>query len=90
MEEINIKINILAFLYFCLFFQQHSFCLGEDNILREESVNSQQQTFVPKRVYTNQWAVRIAGGHQEQADELASKYGFRNLGPVSFLIEFKQ
>uniref|UniRef100_A0A915LFU1 SPC3 n=1 Tax=Meloidogyne javanica TaxID=6303 RepID=A0A915LFU1_MELJA len=55
---------------------------SEDNILREESVNSQQQTFVPKRVYTNQWAVRIAGGHQEQADELASKYGFRNLGPV--------
>lgn len=77
----TLKLTFLLFI-FLFIFQQHSFCLGEDNILREESVNSQQQTFVPKRVYTNQWAVRIAGGHQEQADELASKYGFRNLGPV--------
>ncbi|KAL3112240.1 hypothetical protein niasHT_017013 [Heterodera trifolii] len=36
----------------------------------------------PRRVFTNQWAVRIEGGLPDQADAIASKYGFRNLGPV--------
>ncbi|KAL3074976.1 hypothetical protein niasHS_014421 [Heterodera schachtii] len=36
----------------------------------------------PRRVFTNQWAVRIEGGEPAQADAIASKYGFRNLGPV--------
>uniref|UniRef100_A0A183BVH1 P/Homo B domain-containing protein n=1 Tax=Globodera pallida TaxID=36090 RepID=A0A183BVH1_GLOPA len=35
-----------------------------------------------RRVYTNQWAVRIDGGWPAQADAIASKYGFRNLGPI--------
>lgn len=33
------------------------------------------------RIYTNHWAVRIAGG-PEQADHIAGKYGYRNLGQV--------
>ncbi|KAI2661406.1 Proprotein convertase subtilisin/kexin type 5 [Labeo rohita] len=33
------------------------------------------------RIYTNHWAVRIAGG-PEQADHIANKYGYRNLGQV--------
>ncbi|XP_073764149.1 proprotein convertase subtilisin/kexin type 6 isoform X2 [Danio rerio] len=36
------------------------------------------------RVYTNHWAVRIPGG-AGQADELASKYGFTNLGQIGGL-----
>lgn len=35
-----------------------------------------------RSVYTNQWAVRITGG-REEADKLASKYGYRNLGQVN-------
>lgn len=34
------------------------------------------------RIYTNHWAVRIAGG-PEQAEHIANKYGYRNLGQVS-------
>ncbi|XP_056318573.1 proprotein convertase subtilisin/kexin type 6 [Danio aesculapii] len=36
------------------------------------------------RVYTNHWAVRIPGG-AVQADKLASKYGFTNLGQIGGL-----
>lgn len=36
-------------------------------------------------VYTNHWALRISGG-REEADELASKYGYKNLGQVRELI----
>uniref|UniRef100_A0A672LU51 Proprotein convertase subtilisin/kexin type 6 n=1 Tax=Sinocyclocheilus grahami TaxID=75366 RepID=A0A672LU51_SINGR len=36
------------------------------------------------RVYTNHWAVRIPGGPAE-ADKLASKYGFTNLGQIGGL-----
>lgn len=34
------------------------------------------------RVYTNHWAVKIAGGFSE-ADRIASKYGFINVGQVT-------
>lgn len=34
------------------------------------------------RVYTNHWAVKIAGGFAE-ADRIASKYGFINVGQVT-------
>lgn len=37
------------------------------------------------RVYTNHWAVRIPGGPVD-ADELASKYGFTNLGQVRIFL----
>lgn len=33
------------------------------------------------RVYTNHWAVKISGGFSE-ADRIASKYGFINIGQV--------
>lgn len=33
------------------------------------------------RFFTNHWAVRITGG-REHADEIAEKYGFRNMGQV--------
>uniref|UniRef100_A0A8C1WB43 Proprotein convertase subtilisin/kexin type 6 n=1 Tax=Cyprinus carpio TaxID=7962 RepID=A0A8C1WB43_CYPCA len=39
------------------------------------------------RVYTNHWAVRIPGGPSE-ADNLASKYGFTNLGQVGIFFLF--
>lgn len=39
-----------------------------------------------RRTYTNEWAVRIAGGKNEDADRLAAKYGYANLGPVSRFI----
>ncbi|XP_036930390.1 proprotein convertase subtilisin/kexin type 6 isoform X1 [Acanthopagrus latus] len=35
-------------------------------------------------VYTNHWAVRITGG-REQADKIAAKYGYRNLGQIGSL-----
>ena len=37
-----------------------------------------------RRTYTNEWAVRIAGGKVEDAERLANKYGYTNLGPVSY------
>lgn len=33
------------------------------------------------RIYTNHWAVRIKGGAQE-ADRIAGKYGYINMGKV--------
>lgn len=33
------------------------------------------------RIYTNHWAVRIPGG-TDQAEQIANKYGYRNLGQV--------
>ena len=37
-----------------------------------------------EKVFTNQWAVHIPGG-LEEADRVASKYGFINHGHVSHL-----
>ncbi|KAL2089007.1 hypothetical protein ACEWY4_015906 [Coilia grayii] len=42
------------------------------------------QTSPSRSVYTNHWAVRITGGGEE-ADKLASKYGYRNLGQIGGL-----
>uniref|UniRef100_A0A8C1MN45 Proprotein convertase subtilisin/kexin type 5b n=1 Tax=Cyprinus carpio TaxID=7962 RepID=A0A8C1MN45_CYPCA len=42
---------------------------------------------VSPRIYTNHWAVRIAGG-PEQADHIASKYGYRNLGQIGDLKDY--
>ncbi|XP_022060039.1 proprotein convertase subtilisin/kexin type 6-like [Acanthochromis polyacanthus] len=39
---------------------------------------------VVAQLYTNHWAVRIAGG-QQQADQIAAKYGYRNLGQIGSL-----
>lgn len=36
-----------------------------------------------RRIYTNQYAVKISGGNKNEAEQLAKKYGFINLGPVS-------
>uniref|UniRef100_A0A3Q2FDF8 Proprotein convertase subtilisin/kexin type 5b n=1 Tax=Cyprinodon variegatus TaxID=28743 RepID=A0A3Q2FDF8_CYPVA len=36
------------------------------------------------RIYTNHWAVRIAGG-PEVADRIADKYGYRNMGQIGDL-----
>lgn len=41
-----------------------------------------RQTLSSRNVYTNHWAVRISGGRGE-ADKLALKYGYTNLGQVS-------
>lgn len=40
------------------------------------------------RIYTNHWAVRIAGG-PETADQIADKYGYRNMGQVGDLVRLK-
>ncbi|XP_031668223.1 proprotein convertase subtilisin/kexin type 6 isoform X2 [Oncorhynchus kisutch] len=42
------------------------------------------QSLAPRNVYTNHWAVRIAGG-QEEADKLAAKYGYNNYGQVDWV-----
>ncbi|KAM4877564.1 proprotein convertase subtilisin/kexin type 5 isoform 1-T1 [Thomomys bottae] len=39
------------------------------------------------RVYTNHWAVKIAGGFPE-ANRIASKYGFLNLGQIGALKDY--
>uniref|UniRef100_A0A8C2YIS2 Proprotein convertase subtilisin/kexin type 5 n=1 Tax=Chinchilla lanigera TaxID=34839 RepID=A0A8C2YIS2_CHILA len=39
------------------------------------------------RVYTNHWAVKIAGGFAE-ADRIASKYGFINIGQIGALKDY--
>ncbi|VDN58138.1 unnamed protein product [Dracunculus medinensis] len=35
-----------------------------------------------RRIYTNQYAVKISGGNKNEAEQLAKKYGFINLGPI--------
>ncbi|KAK5967262.1 hypothetical protein GCK32_020192, partial [Trichostrongylus colubriformis] len=35
-----------------------------------------------RKAYTNEWAVRIAGGSEEEASRLAAKYGYLNLGRI--------
>ncbi|KAF7638786.1 hypothetical protein Mgra_00001867 [Meloidogyne graminicola] len=72
-------------IFLFLLIQQH-FCLGDNNNI-DLIVNS-KQSFSPRRVYTNQWAIEIIGGNQEQADKLAAKYGFRNLGLIIPGVEF--
>ncbi|XP_028979340.1 proprotein convertase subtilisin/kexin type 6 isoform X1 [Esox lucius] len=42
------------------------------------------QSLAPRNVYTNHWAVRIAGG-QEEANKLAAKYGYDNYGQIGSL-----
>uniref|UniRef100_A0AAR2IXQ3 P/Homo B domain-containing protein n=1 Tax=Pygocentrus nattereri TaxID=42514 RepID=A0AAR2IXQ3_PYGNA len=39
------------------------------------------------RIYTNHWAVRITGG-AELADQIASRYGYRNLGQIGDLKDY--
>ncbi|XP_073526785.1 proprotein convertase subtilisin/kexin type 5 isoform X1 [Phyllobates terribilis] len=39
------------------------------------------------RIYTNHWAVRIKGGAQE-ADRIASKYGYINMGEIGSLLDY--
>lgn len=43
------------------------------------------QEVLPQRIYTNTWAVLVPAGPRE-ADRLARKHGFLNLGPVSPLL----
>uniref|UniRef100_A0AAZ3Q4A2 P/Homo B domain-containing protein n=1 Tax=Oncorhynchus tshawytscha TaxID=74940 RepID=A0AAZ3Q4A2_ONCTS len=45
---------------------------------------SMPMSLAPRNVYTNHWAVRIAGG-QEEADKLAAKYGYNNYGQIGSL-----
>ncbi|KJH53263.1 hypothetical protein DICVIV_00574 [Dictyocaulus viviparus] len=33
-----------------------------------------------RKAYTNDWAIRIADGNDEEAERLATKYGYQNLG----------
>uniref|UniRef100_W5N9Q8 Proprotein convertase subtilisin/kexin type 6 n=1 Tax=Lepisosteus oculatus TaxID=7918 RepID=W5N9Q8_LEPOC len=42
------------------------------------------QTLPSRNIYTNHWAVRISGG-REEADKLATKYGYNNLGQIGSL-----
>ncbi|KAK6106499.1 Subtilase family protein [Brugia pahangi] len=56
---------------------------------------SQSSSTALRKAYTNQFAVRITGGDTLEADKLAAKYGFINLGPVLpndeyFLFESRQ
>lgn len=43
------------------------------------------QEVLAQHIYTNTWAVLVPAGPQE-ADRLARKHGFLNLGPVSLLL----
>uniref|UniRef100_A0A0R3RT93 P/Homo B domain-containing protein n=1 Tax=Elaeophora elaphi TaxID=1147741 RepID=A0A0R3RT93_9BILA len=47
-----------------------------------ETVISQSSSSALRKAYTNQFAVRIAGGDAVEANKLAAKHGFINLGPV--------
>uniref|UniRef100_A0A1I7VVC2 P/Homo B domain-containing protein n=1 Tax=Loa loa TaxID=7209 RepID=A0A1I7VVC2_LOALO len=56
---------------------------------------SQSSSTALRKAYTNQFAVRITGGDILEADKLATKHGFINLGPVLpndeyFLFESRQ
>uniref|UniRef100_A0A8C9U0Z1 Proprotein convertase subtilisin/kexin type 6 n=1 Tax=Scleropages formosus TaxID=113540 RepID=A0A8C9U0Z1_SCLFO len=42
------------------------------------------ESFPSRDVYTNHWAVRVPAGRRA-ADELAAKYGYRNLGQIGTL-----
>lgn len=51
--------------------------------LVERSRRSIQQ-MSRRKVYTNKYAIKIEGGSLKEANRIAIKYGFTNLGPVSF------
>ncbi|VDP38546.1 unnamed protein product [Heligmosomoides polygyrus] len=38
-----------------------------------------------RKAYTNEWAVRIAGGSEAEATRLAAKYGYLNLGRILWM-----
>uniref|UniRef100_A0A914ELW8 P/Homo B domain-containing protein n=1 Tax=Acrobeloides nanus TaxID=290746 RepID=A0A914ELW8_9BILA len=45
-------------------------------------ISNSVQSYGLKQHFTNQWAVQIEGGDPKEADKLAEKYGFINLGPI--------
>lgn len=49
-----------------------------------ETATGQSSSTALRKVYTNQFAIRITGGDVLEADKLAAKHGFINLGPVCF------
>uniref|UniRef100_A0A0N5AIG8 P/Homo B domain-containing protein n=1 Tax=Syphacia muris TaxID=451379 RepID=A0A0N5AIG8_9BILA len=59
------------------------------------SLSQHEQLRLRHKYYTNKYAIRIEGGSAAEADRIALKYGFTNLGPVFpndeyFLFESKQ
>ncbi|KAK6013954.1 convertase P-domain protein, partial [Ostertagia ostertagi] len=52
----------------------------EDNLSATSSLASNL-----RKAYTNEWAVRIAGGSEEEATRLAAKYGYLNLGRILWM-----
>ncbi|KAM3721271.1 Furin-like protease [Dirofilaria immitis] len=69
---------------------------NHNNRSRSYGIEASQSALTPlRKVYTNQFAVRIKGGNILEADKLAEKHGFINLGPVLpndeyFLFESRQ
>ena len=41
-----------------------------------------------RKAFTNEWAIRVAGGRDEDVQRLADKYGYTNLGRVSLQMRF--
>lgn len=50
------------------------------------ATNTQFSSTALRKAYTNQFAVRIRGGDIVEAEKLASKHGFINLGKVCFFM----
>lgn len=56
----------------------------EDVILFQDQISTtSSQSSSLRKAFTNEWALRIAGGSEEEAARLAAKYGYQNLGRVS-------
>ncbi|KAI1721875.1 subtilase family domain-containing protein [Ditylenchus destructor] len=68
---------------FCSF-PKDSSSTAKSSTSLESSVILDSVSLPTKKVkyYTNRWALRIEGGRKVDADYLADKYGFANLGPV--------
>lgn len=48
----------------------------------EETTSRSSQATSLRKSYTNEWAVRIEGGNRTEADRLAEKYGYTNMGII--------
>uniref|UniRef100_A0A0N4WXL2 P/Homo B domain-containing protein n=1 Tax=Haemonchus placei TaxID=6290 RepID=A0A0N4WXL2_HAEPC len=72
--ELNYETCWFLQVIFALFLLLRNF---QDNISSTSSLASNL-----RKAYTNEWAVRIAGGSEEEATRLATKYGYLNLGRI--------
>ncbi|CAB3408784.1 unnamed protein product [Caenorhabditis bovis] len=80
-RRLSVTIQIVTLVLFVLISPIASF--EDSNAVYEDDEPTISSLASPmRRTYTNEWAIRIEGGSMKTADELAAKYGYKNLGAI--------